>query len=599
MFFYIILLFCAQTTVWGQDDYTERANRYIEQHKNLAILEQQRSGVPAAITLAQGILETAAGNSELMTQANNHFGIKCRKEWQGETFSHDDDAPNECFRKYSCAQESYKDHSDYLRTGPRYAALFQLSPTDYSGWANGLKRCGYATNPRYAQQLIKIIEDFHLQDYTYLAMSKARTSAPVAVAVVPAQTTNKATQNNTPTDNSQAATTTVEQPAKQEAPKSSDTHDDGKVTMVNGLRAFHAHKGDVLLEKAIKYNVRYARLLEINDLPDAPLEADMFIYLEKKNSKGIHSTHVMQQGETLLQVAQAEGVQLKQIRSFNQLGSNETPVVGTILHLQEPTSRKPELVASNTPMTSSPVVRSQNDEQTVYFFKKSSSNTPKKVEPVKEVTRPVAAAPQVTKPVEKPVETPPAPVTKPAETAATTPQVTKLVEAPPAPVTKPAEIVETTPQVNNTVATKETAANTPKTEEVNIANEKAVEEEMEGEEPVDTETVAAKPEEEPQDELSRLKRKLDKAVYGKNEQRPSKSNINTTEADKPIASANPTTTPETSKTTADGSKIYIVQKGDTAFNIAKRFNITMRQLMDWNNLNFQAIKPGMKLRVKQ
>src|SRR3954465_9791729 len=147
--------------------YNEQCAAYIRQFKQLAIEEQKRSGVPAAITLAQGIHETSAGMSELATNANNHFGIKCKKEWQGPTYTYTDDAPDECFRKYSRAYDSYKDHSDYLSASARYASLFQLPKTDYAGWAAGLKRCGYATNPKYAQVLIKLVEEYHLQEYTY------------------------------------------------------------------------------------------------------------------------------------------------------------------------------------------------------------------------------------------------------------------------------------------------------------------------------------------------------------------------------------------------------------------------------------------------
>src|ERR1700761_7108128 len=150
----ITMLLCVVANVRAQDTYADKVAQYINQYKSLAIAEQKRSGVPASVILGQGILETDAGCSELVTGANNHFGIKCKKEWTGETFAHTDDAPNECFRKYKCAEDSYKDHSEYLRTSARYADLFKLSKTDYAAWAFGLKRCGYATSPTYAKRLI-------------------------------------------------------------------------------------------------------------------------------------------------------------------------------------------------------------------------------------------------------------------------------------------------------------------------------------------------------------------------------------------------------------------------------------------------------------
>src|SRR5215204_1709081 len=143
---------------------------YVLKFKDIAIEEMKRTGVPAAITLAQGIHETSAGQSVLVLKSNNHFGIKCKTEWTGPSVSHDDDARGECFRKYSSPFDSYKDHSDFLTSRSHYAALFKLNPADDEGWAKGLKKAGYATNPKYPQILIKLIEDYGLQDYTLIAM---------------------------------------------------------------------------------------------------------------------------------------------------------------------------------------------------------------------------------------------------------------------------------------------------------------------------------------------------------------------------------------------------------------------------------------------
>jgi hypothetical protein len=150
----------------------EVVNEYIDTYRELAIAEMQRTGVPASIKLAQGILETEAGRSDLVMRSNNHFGIKCKSYWTGEKVYHDDDARGECFRKYGSAEDSYKDHSDYLRNTERYASLFKLDPTDYKGWATGLKAAGYATNPKYPQILIKYIEQYNLNDYTLIALGR-------------------------------------------------------------------------------------------------------------------------------------------------------------------------------------------------------------------------------------------------------------------------------------------------------------------------------------------------------------------------------------------------------------------------------------------
>ena len=152
----------------------ETIRKYIAAYKDIAIAEELRTGVPAAITLAQGIHETGAGTSDLVVKSNNHFGIKCKTEWNGERVFHDDDARGECFRKYTDPMDSYKDHSDFLKNRPYYASLFTIDPTDYKAWAFGLKKAGYATNPKYAQILIKLIEDYNLQDYTMLALNNKK-----------------------------------------------------------------------------------------------------------------------------------------------------------------------------------------------------------------------------------------------------------------------------------------------------------------------------------------------------------------------------------------------------------------------------------------
>lgn len=148
--------------------------KYIEQFKFLAISEMDRSGIPASIKMAQGLLESMAGRSELAIQANNHFGIKCKNNWNGETYQYEDDDYNtsgqliaSCFRSYSSAIDSYKDHSDFLMNRPRYKELFNLSKTDYTSWAYGLKRCGYATDPNYAERLIRTIQKYNLDLLDY------------------------------------------------------------------------------------------------------------------------------------------------------------------------------------------------------------------------------------------------------------------------------------------------------------------------------------------------------------------------------------------------------------------------------------------------
>ena len=139
--------------------------RYIDQYSSMAVDQMRRYGIPASITLAQGLFESAAGTSALAVKGKNHFGIKCGGQWHGRYMLVNDDAPNERFRVYRSVQQSYEDHSKFLKNNARYASLFKLSPTDYEGWARGLKKAGYATNPRYANSLIEIIEKYSLYVY--------------------------------------------------------------------------------------------------------------------------------------------------------------------------------------------------------------------------------------------------------------------------------------------------------------------------------------------------------------------------------------------------------------------------------------------------
>lgn len=164
IFLIIVFLLSSTCPALSQEAPNENIIKYIEQYAALAVKEMERTGVPASIKIAQGIHETNAGKSPLVLQSNNHFGIKCKSSWTGEKVYHNDDAEGECFRKYEDAKASYLDHSDYLKSQPRYAFLFEYDANDYAAWAWGLKKAGYATNPIYAQTLIKYIEAYQLNE---------------------------------------------------------------------------------------------------------------------------------------------------------------------------------------------------------------------------------------------------------------------------------------------------------------------------------------------------------------------------------------------------------------------------------------------------
>ena len=270
----------------------------------------KRSGIPASVTLAQGILETECGNSELVKKSNNHFGIKCKSTWTGESVTHTDDAPNECFRKYGKPEDSYKDHSDYLKTSPRYASLFQLDPSDYKGWALGLKKAGYATNPRYPQIVISNIEKYNLQQYDNMSEEEFDNIAVTKIA--PVQKVEVA-----PTD-----FTSIEQSIKLK-------------TKFNGLKGLYAPKGTSLLAIATMADIDLAKLLEYNDLAtDGLLKDDQLIYLEKKPKQGNRDYYIALQKETLYDIAQNNAVQLKYLSQFNNMSSSEIVQKGTKVKLR-------------------------------------------------------------------------------------------------------------------------------------------------------------------------------------------------------------------------------------------------------------------------
>jgi len=312
---------------------------YINIYKALAISEMQRTGVPASITLAQGIHESEAGNSDLVKRSNNHFGIKCKDDWTGEKVYHDDDARGECFRSYSTAADSYRDHSDFLKRGSRYAFLFNLDPADYEAWANGLRKAGYATNVRYSQILIKYIQDYNLNQYSLIAMGKMKPSDEV-VLTVPGSPSQPLTAMNqgpavvvTP-----GAGGPVVQPAGTDSRKN---YPDGEF-QINRTRVVFVKAGTSLLAIANQYDVQLARLLEFNDLKEEDVVVkDQLLYLQRKRRTGATEFHIVQQGESLYDICQAEGIRFQDLLEMNQLTPEAQPATGEKIYLQSSAPTRP------------------------------------------------------------------------------------------------------------------------------------------------------------------------------------------------------------------------------------------------------------------
>ncbi len=291
------------------------AEQYIEQYKDIAIGEMKRMGIPAAITLAQGLLETESGNSELVKKSNNHFGIKCKNTWTGSSVTHDDDATGECFRAYETAEESFKDHSNFLRGNTRYGSLFKLAVTDYRSWAYGLKRAGYATNPLYPEILIKNIEQYNLQQYTLQGSGE---SPGADSSLHPIDSVITATINNVK-DSSSESTLDVA----------------NKILTINKSKCVLAGKGVSLLVIAIKNKVNLNKLLEFNELAeDGILAKDQYVYLQKKSKTGEKDHYIVQEGEGIYDIAQKNGIQLQYLLDYNNLKNDDAVRVGTTLFLK-------------------------------------------------------------------------------------------------------------------------------------------------------------------------------------------------------------------------------------------------------------------------
>ena len=286
--------------------YSERMTRsaYFETYKEIAISEMHRSGVPASITLAQGALESGDGNSRLARNGNNHFGIKCHTDWTGRKIFEDDDAKNECFRKYASVEDSYQDHSDYLRTKSRYDFLFEMNATDYKGWARGLKKAGYATSPTYAEALIRIIEEYNLTIYDRMSAEPVKEHSRHGHAVP--VTTHRAVMER------------------------------------NRVKYVLGRKGDTYETVAAELGKMSWELPRYNEVVNADSVADgQVLYIQPKRNKAEtgKNTHVVKKNETMYTIAQMYAIKLERLYAMNGLKPGTRLSVGTVLQLRKSVKR--------------------------------------------------------------------------------------------------------------------------------------------------------------------------------------------------------------------------------------------------------------------
>lgn len=306
---FLILVFLFTTPFLMGQGHKITRHAYLELYKDLAVKEMKRSGIPASITIAQGMLESDNGNSTLALKANNHFGIKCHN-WKGKFIRHDDDKRNECFRKYKNPEESYIDHSDFLMYTPRYAFLFEYAPTDYVSWAKGLKKAGYATSPHYADVLIKIIEDNKL----YLLDQ--------GVPVVPGYGRKK-----------------TEKIARSPAPEvfyvSVNTRD---IHERNRVEYIMVKDGDSYESLTEELELLPWELARYNDIEKGDeLIPGTVLYIQPKRNRAEHGNdiHVVKDGETMHYISQLYGIKLKNLYRKNSMETGEEPQAGQNIYLRK------------------------------------------------------------------------------------------------------------------------------------------------------------------------------------------------------------------------------------------------------------------------
>ena len=342
--FVTILSFFLTLTSLGQNSVDIVS--YINNYKKLAILEMQRTGVPASIKLAQGIHETSAGKSVLVLKSRNHFGIKCKSTWTGSKVYHDDDARGECFRSYTASSDSYIDHSNFLKGSERYSSLFQLDPTDYKGWAYGLKKAGYATNNKYSQIIIRLIEEYNLQQYSLIALGKLSPSDELM-----AGTGTTVIMISDPV--SEKPVVVLEFPIE-EIKVDEKKYPGGEFT-INNTKVIFAKSGTSFLGIAQQYDISLGRLLDFNDIRGKDvLEKSQLVVLQRKRKVSSNEFHIVEKGESLYDISQNEGIRLESLAEYNLLKPHMVPAPGQKVYLQFKSSVRPILAEELVTVTTVP-----------------------------------------------------------------------------------------------------------------------------------------------------------------------------------------------------------------------------------------------------
>jgi LysM repeat protein len=334
-YLFILLVLASGFKTFPQSGNKITREQYINVYKDIAVAEMNRSGIPASISLAQGMLESDNGNSTLAREANNHFGIKCH-DWEGETIYHDDDDDNECFRKYKSARESYRDHTDFLLNGSRYVFLFYLDQTDYKGWARGLAKAGYATNRTYASDLIRIIEENKLYVYDKAPRRKRRKTIFEEEALAMS-------------DSSKVVGEDTRQAGGKVTGEKILSGTQHEILTLNRINYIVANKGDTYLGISEEFKLLPFELARYNEIErNAELDSGQVLFIQPKRNKASveYRYHKVAEGETMYQIAQKYGIKLQKLYEKNLMAEGTEPSPGDILTLRKP--KKGEALAKES-----------------------------------------------------------------------------------------------------------------------------------------------------------------------------------------------------------------------------------------------------------
>jgi len=343
--------FLSNAQVWSTEE------QYIQNFAIIAVEEMERYKVPASIKLAQGLLETAGGQSILAKQGRNHFGIKCKEDWKGKTMKYTDDAYNECFRVYDSPRESYRDHSIFLSGRKRYESLFGLKSTDYKAWAHGLKKAGYATNPKYAYMLIKKIEQHKLYLFDKISSNKVHLTLAKLYPDIKYDSTKKnAIADVKLTDDK--FLTEINEISYYTSKKALDGDETNSLTSASEVNSQILQRQLIIKQHpnhqikfvitpdvmdisqlSEKYKISVRRLMKYNEFTNSRIPKNKIVFLERKRNTTFQETYIAEAGESMHDISQKFGIKLRKLRYRNRM-KNDEPIVGQKIYLKHKKPKK-------------------------------------------------------------------------------------------------------------------------------------------------------------------------------------------------------------------------------------------------------------------